>query len=413
MVTINDIKLPPHHVDAEKSTIAGVLLDNEMMYVYDGFALTSSDFYTRAHASIYEAMQHLWSSRTVIDAVTLSNELGKMKVLDDVGGVDYLYELSTYVLSTANCPQYAQIVKEKSTLRKVLNTSQAIIGDVYDEKDTMDILQSIEKRIFDLTQVNVSDRVRHISDILNQRVEEYTAIVDDPTKADLGKTFSGYAKLDDILSGFKPGELIILAARPSMGKTAFSLNLLMNAAIEQSKAVAFFSLEMTAEQIVDRILSTLARIPINKLSKGQIDDGDFARIGDAMSKLEGTDIYVDDKGSATIAQLRSKLRRLKIEKGNLDLVVIDYLQLMGAGNSKFAGNRVMEMSEISRSLKELAKELGVPIMALSQLSRNVESRIDKQPQLSDLRDSGAIEQDADSVLMLYREEYYDPDTDRK
>lgn len=314
MVTINDIKLPPHHVDAEKSTISGVLLDNEMMYVYDGFALTSSDFYTRAHASIYEAMQHLWSTRIVIDAVTLSNELGKMKVLDDMGGVDYLYELSAYVLSTSNCPQYAQIVKEKSTLRKVLNTSQAIIGDVYDEKDTMDILQSIEKRIFDLTQVNVSDRIRHIADILNQRVEEYTAIVDDPAKADLGKTFSGYAKLDDILSGFKPGELIILAARPSMGKTAFSLNLLMNAAIHQKKAVAFFSLEMTAEQIVDRILSTLARIPINKLSKGQIDDGDFARIGDAMSKLEGTDIYIDDKGSATIAQLRSKLRRLKIEK---------------------------------------------------------------------------------------------------
>ncbi len=198
-----------------------------------------------------------------------------------------------------------------------------------------------------------------------------------------------------------------------MGKTAFSLNLLMNAAIQQSKTVALFSLEMPAEQIVDRILSTLARIPINKLSKGHIDDGDFARIGDAMSKLEGTDIYIDDAGAVTINSLRSKLRRLKVEKGQLDLVVIDYLQLMSGAGSKFAGNRVMEISEISRSLKELAKELGTPIIALSQLSRKVEDTIDKMPQLSHLRDSGSIEQDADSVLMLHREEYYDPDTDRK
>lgn len=413
MVSINDIKLPPHHVDAEKWTIAWVLMDNEMMYVYESMGLHSSDFYTRAHNSIYEAMSHLWGSRTVIDAVTLSNELGKMKVLDAVGGVDYLYELSTHVLSTSHCPEYAQIVKEKATLRKVLSTSQSIIGDVYDQKDTIDILESIEKRIFDLTQVNISDRVRHISDILNQRVEQYTAIVDDPEKANEGKTFSLYAKLDEALGGFKPGELIILAARPAMGKTAFSLNLLMNAAIQQQKTVALFSLEMPAEQIVDRILSTLARIPINKLSKGHIDDGDFARIGDAMSQLEWTDIYIDDKGAVTIATLRSKLRRLKVEKWQLDLVVIDYLQLMSGAWSKFAGNRVMEISEISRSLKEMAKELGAPIIALSQLSRKVEDTIDKMPQLSHLRDSWSIEQDADSVLMLHREEYYDPDTDRK
>jgi replicative DNA helicase len=382
------------------------------MYVYEGMALEPKDFYVGSHKSIYEAMTALRETRTAIDAVTLSNQLTKMKQLDNVGGADYLYELSTYVLSTSNCPQYAQIVKEKSTLRKILSTSQGIMGEVYDEKETIDILEAIEKRIFDLTQINVSDRIRHIKDILMQRVDAYTEIVDDPTKADIGKTFSGYAKLDDILSGFKPGELLILAARPSMGKTAFALNLLMNAAIDQKKAVAFFSLEMTAEQIVDRVLSTLARIPINKLSKGQIDDGDFARIGDAMEHLEGTDIYIDDKGGANVTQLRSKLRRLKVEKGVLDLVVVDYLQLMSAGGNKFAGNRVLEMSEISRSLKELAKELGVPILALSQLSRGVESRIDKQPQLSDLRDSGAIEQDADAVMMLYREEYYDPETER-
>jgi replicative DNA helicase len=266
-----------------------------MMYIYEGMGMLSEDFYVRAHASVYAAMMALWLSRTVIDAVTLSDQLGKMKSLDDVGGTDYLYELSTHLLSTSNCPQYAQIVKEKATLRKILQTSQSIIGDVYDEKETIDILEAIEKRIFDLTQVNISDRVRHIKDILTQRVEEYTAIVDDPSKAQLGKTFSGYAKLDDLLGGFKPGELIIVAARPSMGKTALALNLVMNAAIKQKKTVGFFSLEMTSEQIVDRILSTIAQIPINKLSKGQIDDGDFARIGDAIAQLETTDIFVDDK----------------------------------------------------------------------------------------------------------------------
>ena len=212
------------------------------------------------------------------------------------------------------------------------------------------------------------------------------------------------------MAGFKPGELIILAARPSMGKTAFAINLLTNIAVQQKKSVAIFSLEMGADQIVDRVLSTIAEIPMYKITKGNLDADDFAKMGEAIEVLGETSIYIDDKSSANVPELKSRLRRLKIEKG-LDFVVIDYLQLM-TGTS-YIGNRVQEISEISRALKELARELDVPIMALSQLSRAVEQRIDKKPQLSDLRESGAIEQDADAVIMLHREDYYDPDTDRK
>lgn len=238
-------------------------------------------------------------------------------------------------------------------------------------------------------------------------------LVDNPEKLNEHKIMSGYFKLDDYTSGFKPGELVILAARPSMGKTAFALNLLLNAALKHGKSVAFFSLEMGSEQIVDRLLSAVSEIHMARMQKGQLNESDFAELGEAMEKLGDTSIFIDDQGGVTIPALKSKLRKLKIERGRLDMVVIDYLQLMSGGNSKFAGNRVQEISEISRGLKELARELKIPIIALSQLSRNVEARVDKKPQLSDLRESGSIEQDADTVIMLYRDEYYDPDTDRK
>lgn len=413
MVTLDDIKLPPHHADAEKGVLSWVLLDNQIMYVYESVGLESADFYTKAHAAVFAAMMTLWWERTMIDAVTLSDQLGKDATLDDIGWVDYLYEINAYLLTTSQCPTYAQIVKDKSTLRNILRTSQWIIGDVYEQKDTIEILEAIEKRIFDLTQINVWKGITHIKDILNSRVEEYMEIADNPELADVGKTFSGYGQLDKTLSGFQAWQLIVLAARPAMGKTSFALNLVLNAAIKQKKTVWFFSLEMTSDQLVDRLLAGLAAIPMSKITKGQLDDADFANIGESIEKLWGAQIYLDDNGWLNVAQLRSKLRRLKVEKGNLDLVVIDYLQLMSGAGSKFAGNRVMEISEISRSLKELAKELMIPIIALSQLSRAVESRIDKEPQLSDLRDSGAIEQDADTVMMLYREEYYDAETDRK
>ena len=413
MVSLEDIKLPPHNIDAEKGTLGGVLMDNELMYYYDGIGLIPEDFYNREHFYVYQGMKKLRWSRKTIDVVTLADQLSKDTVLDSIGGTDYLYELSSFLLSTSSCPEYVKIVKEKSVLRNILKTSQKIIGDVYEQKDTLQVLQDIEKRVFDLTQNNVAEKIHSIWEILNKRVEEYMDIVDHPEKAYEKKVYSGYHWLDDMLGGFKPAELIILASRPSMGKTAFALNVLRNMAVDQKKNVALFSLEMSSDQIADRILSMVSGIPMWKITKGQLDTEDFTVMGEAMEVLSETNVFIDDKWSTTIPELKSKIRRLKIEKTQLDLVIVDYLQLMSWTNSWYSWNRVQEISEISRWLKELARELEIPIMALSQLSREVEKRVDKKPQLSDLRESGAIEQDADAVIMLHREDYYDPDTDKK
>ena len=413
MVSLEDIKVPPHNIDAEKGALGGILMDNELMYYYDGLWLIPEDFYQKEHFYIFQGIKKLWIARKTIDVVTLADQLHKDNLLDAIGGTDYLYELSSFLLSTSSCPEYIKIVKEKSVLRNILKTSQKIIGDVYDQKDTIQVLEDIEKRIYDLTQNNVAEKIKSIWEILNNRIEEYMDIVDHPEKANLKKVFSWYHGLDEMLGGFKPAELIILAARPSMGKTAFALNILKNMAVDQKKSVALFSLEMSSEQIADRVLSMVSGIPMGKIAKGQLDTEDFTVMGESMELLSETNIFIDDKWSTTIPELKSKIRRLKLEKNDLDLVIIDYLQLMSWSNSWYSGNRVQEISEISRWLKELARELEIPIMALSQLSREVEKRVDKKPQLSDLRESGAIEQDADEVIMLHREDYYDPDTDKK
>lgn len=413
MVSMEDMKLPPHNVEAEKGLLCCILLDNEVMFLCDSVFLLPEDFYQKEHQMIFEAMKDLWVGRKTIDIITLADALVKRQYFELAGGNDYLYEISTAVMTTAVGGEYAKIVKEKAVLRNILKACQGIIGDVYEHKDTLEIIDSIQKRIFDLTQFDMSDSTKHIKEILEQRVEEHMELVDNPDKLNEHKVMSGYSKLDDYTSGFKPGELVILAARPSMGKTAFALNLLLNAALKHGKSVAFFSLEMGGEQIVDRMLSAVSEIHMSRMQKGQLNETDFAELGEAMEKLGDTSVFIDDQGGATIPTLKSKLRKIKIERGALDMVIIDYLQLMSGAGSKFAGNRVQEISEISRGLKELARELKIPIIALSQLSRNVEARVEKKPQLSDLRESGAIEQDADTVIMLYRDEYYDPDTDRK
>ena len=411
MISLEDIKLPPHNIDAEKWTLCWALMENELLYVYEGFILTPEDFYQKEHQFIYQAIKDLWVARKTVDVLTVSDQLTKNWNLEVVWGSDYLYELSMFLLSTSTCPEYAKIVKEKSVLRNILKVSQHIIWDVYDQKDTMNILESIEKRIFDLTQIKSSDSIKHIKDILNSRIDNYMDIVDHPEKINENKVMAGYRGMDEMLSWFKHWELVILAARPSMWKTAFAINILKNVAIDQKKTVAMFSLEMTADSIVDRIISTVADIPMYRITKWQLDEDDFSKMWQAIEILWETNVFLDDKWWANIPLLKSKLRRLKIEKWWLDLVIIDYLQLMNA--TTFVWNRVQEISEISRWLKELAMELKVPIIALSQLSREVEKRVDKKPQLSDLRESGAIEQDADSVIMLHREDYYDPDTDKK
>ena len=408
---VTEYTLPPHNIEAEKWIISWALMDNETIWIFEWDRIVPNDFYQKEHAMIYEAISQLWDSKKTIDVVTVSDQLSVNWNLESVWWIDYLYELSAFLISTSPCVEYSKIVKEKSLLRQVLKVCQQISWDAYEQKDTVEIFDNIEKRIYDLTQSQVWDSILSIDEILKGRVEDYMEIVDHPENFNAEKVNSGYYQIDEMLTGFKPGELIILAARPSMWKTAFALNLLTNIALEQWKSVAMMSLEMSVESIVDRIMSQVSWVPMYKISKWNLDNSDFAQMGEAMEKLSTAKIYLDDKAWITVPILKSKLRKLKIEKKELDLVIIDYLQLMHS--TVFQNNKVQEISEISRWLKELAKELKVPILALSQLSREVEKRVDKRPQLSDLRESGSIEQDADAVLMLHREEYYDPDTDRK
>lgn len=408
---VTEYTLPPHNIEAERGVISWALMDNETIWIFDGDGIVPQDFYQQEHAMIYEAIIQLWSARKTIDVITVADQLDKNGNLDKMWWKDYLYELASFLISTSPCVEYSKIVKEKSLLRQVLKVCQQISGDAYEQKDTVEIFDDIEKKIFALTQNQVWDNLLSIEDILKNRVEDYMEIVDHPESVNANKVNAWYTQIDEMLTGFKPGELIILAARPSMWKTAFALNVLRNVALEQKKSVVMISLEMSVESIVDRIMSEVSGVPMYKISKWNLDNADFAQMWEAMEQLSSAKIYLDDKWWASIPILKSKLRKLKIEKKQLDLVIIDYLQLMHG--TSFQWNRVQEISDISRWLKELAKELEVPILALSQLSRAVEQRVDKKPQLSDLRESGSIEQDADAVLMLHREEYYDPDTDRK
>ncbi|MDZ4217287.1 MAG: replicative DNA helicase, partial [Candidatus Gracilibacteria bacterium] len=273
-----------------------------------------------------------------------------------------------------------------------------------------ELLDRAEQSLFHITQTFIRNTFTHVKEILSLRYEEFAELHEEKDPDRVNGVKSGFRDLDNILNGFKPSELIIIAGRPAMGKTAFALSIAQNSALKFGKSVAIFSLEMSKEQLVDRMFASLLMVDSWKLKKGMLDDEDFARIGTVMDELSKANIYIDDSLGNSMTELRSKVRRLKMEKG-LDLIIVDYLQLMSMGAS--IANRVQEISEISRNMKQIARELHVPVIALSQLSRAVESRPDKRPQLSDLRESGAIEQDADAVLMLYREEYYDPDTDRK
>ncbi len=407
---ISEIKLPPHNSDAEKWVLSCVFLDNDSMYLLDSQGVVPGDFYQKEHIYIFEAMTQLRGHKRTIDVITVGDQLNKNGNLDLIGWTDYLYDISLYLITPSVCAEYARIVKEKSILRAVLKTCQNIIGDVYSEKDTPSIIEAIEKQIFGLVQYNQGDSLKHIRELLNIRVEELMHIADHPHEIENAKTMSGYKNLDDKSGWFKPWELIILAARPSMGKTAFSLNLLLNAALGQRKSVAFFSLEMSSQQLVDRLLSADTDIPLSNISKWLLTEDDYESIGSSIARLSDYNVYIDEE-SNTIPVIKSKLRKIVIEKGKVDLVVIDYMQLINSSGMRYAGNRVQEVSEISRSLKEMAKELKCPIIALSQLSRENEKRPDKRPILSDLRDSGSIEQDADLVIFLYRDGYYDHDVD--
>lgn len=400
-------KIPPHNKEAEQSVLGSILIDKDAIINISDL-IQPTDFYYDIHGMIYEAITDLFNRHDPIDLLTVSNLLEEKKQLETIGGPAYLAELTTVVPTSSHVFKYAQIVKNKSTLRKMIKAGNVIAACGYSEDENIeDLLETSEKEVFSISQTFLKDRFVHIKTILNKRFEEFAILHNADEKDKIRGIPTGYKGIDNILSGFQPSDLVILAARPSMGKTALALSIAQKIAIESEpkKVVGIFSLEMSKEQLVDRLFCSILGVDSWKLQHGKLNDQEFQSMGPAMDKLSQASIYIDDTVGMTVSQLKAKARRLQMEHG-LDLIVIDYLQLM-TGSSANMGNRVQEISEISRALKGLGRELHVPIIALSQLSRAVELRNPKIPQLSDLRESGAIEQDADVVIMLYRKDYYE------
>ena len=395
------MKTPPHNLESEQCVIGSIIMEEETM-VPVAEILDIEDFYIDAHKVIYESMLELNNERKPIDMVTVSNRLKEKGYLDQVGGVTYLTSITNMIPTTSNVKVYAEIVKKNSTLRKLIKASNDIISMGYEASHSLDdILNVAEKKIFDISQDRMSEDFKPISEVLTS----VTAMIEDVYSkgSDLTGLDTGFIDLNKKLGGFHKSDLILIAARPGMGKTAFALNLVANAAIRSKASVAVFSLEMSKEQLVQRLLSSQSNVALDSISKGKIADDEWKKLTDAMTILSSSGIFIDDTPGIKVSDIRSKCRKLKLEKG-LDMIMIDYLQLMEADGR--ADNRQQEVSKISRSLKILAKEMNCPVVALSQLSRNTESGKDHTPKLSDLRDSGAIEQDADIVMFIYRDEYY-------
>ena len=401
-------RIPPHSVESEQSILGSIILDKEAIITV-AETIQPMDFYKEAHKIIYESMLKLNSNNEPIDLITLIEELRKEGHLDSIGGISYLTSLSTIVPTTSNVKYYANIVKEKSVMRQLIKASNEIINLGYDAStDVQEILDKAEKNIFDISQEKTGDDIQPINVVLQDTFEMIEKLCTD--KSEVTGITTGFADLNKKINGLQRTDLILLAARPAMGKTAFSLNLVQNAALKGDASVAVFSLEMSKEQLVQRMLSAQSNVELSKIKTGNLGESDWPRIIDGMAVLSEANIFIDDTPGIKISEIRSKCRRLKIEKG-LDLILIDYLQLMeGEGKNE---NRQQEIAKISRSLKILAKELDCPVVALSQLSRSPELRKDHRPILSDLRESGSIEQDADIVMFLYRDEYYHDDSEKK
>lgn len=404
--------VPPHSLEAEKSTLGALLIDKDsIIKVAD--LLSADDFYYENNALVYTAILNLYEKRTPIDLVTITNILEDKNELDRIGGAAYLVELTGAVPTSTHIFQYASIVKQKSTLRKLIKAGEEIKSHGFNEIEEIDsLLERAEKALFNVSQTFLKDKFVHIKEVLHQTYEKISDLHDPEAKDKYTGIPTGFQDLDSMLSGLQPADLVVIAARPSMGKTALALNMAQNIA-KKSKSVGIISLEMSKEQLVERMFCSLLGVDSWKMRTGKLNDSDFARIGAVMDDLNSMKIFIDDSVGNSIVELRAKARRLQMEHG-LDALFIDYLQLMtsGKGGGMSLTNRVQEISEISRSLKGLARELRIPIVALSQLSRAVEQRPSKVPQLSDLRESGAIEQDADVVMMLYREDYYEEDSQR-
>lgn len=402
---------PPANAEAEASLLGAILIDTDAI-VKIADAITPEDFSEARNGRIYQAMTELYEKRSAIDVLTLADTLKNNGYLDMVGGPTYLTELTNFVPTAAHAEQYAAIVTEKAMRRRLITTAQEMSTLGYDESTGIrELIEEAETRLFSVSQTQVKQSITSIEDILADSFERLDDLHKD--KKSLRGIPTGYKDLDDMLAGLQRSDLFILAARPAMGKTAFMLNLAHNVAVKAKEPVLIYSLEMGKEQLVDRLLSMQSGVDAWALRTGNLTDQDFEKIGEAMGVLSEAPIYIDDTPGITISDMRTKARR-QSHKERLGLLVVDYLQLM-SGGSRFAAasNRVQEISEISRGLKGIARELDVPLIALSQLSRSVESRTPQIPQLADLRESGSIEQDADLVAFLYREDYYNPESERK
>jgi len=397
-------RLPPQNIEAEQSVLGSVLLDPDSLVPAMEF-ITERDFYQRSNQLIFAAMMELNDDNEAIDVITIANALEAKGQLEDVGGAPYLADLASVVPTAANVSYYAKIVEDRAILRRLISTANDIARAGYEDNDDVGkLLNDSEQKILEVSENKNRSGFVNISDILHQAIENIDELYQN--NEDITGLSTGYKALDTMTSGLHEDELIILAARPGVGKTAFALNVAQNIGTKTDETVAIFSLEMGAEQLVNRMLCAEGTINASNLRNGQLTEEEFQNLYVAMGSLSKANIYIDDTPGIRTAEIRAKCRRLKQEQGNLGMIVIDYLQLIeGTGKE----SRQQEVSEISRQLKRLAKELSVPVIALSQLSRGVEQRQDKRPILSDLRESGSIEQDADIVAFLYREDYYRSD----
>jgi replicative DNA helicase len=393
-------RLPPHSLEAEQSVLGAILIDRETIIEIAEF-LQPQDFYRQAHGSIYRAMLELFERREPVDLVTVAESLERSEDLEQVGGRSYLSQLSNQTPTAVHAVQYARIVERKAVLRNLIGAAGKIAGIGYeDPAEIQEAIDRAESELFQVSNRRITAGFSQLRELLHSAYDRLDYL--HAHRGELSGISSGFLDLDQLTTGFQKSDLIVVAARPSVGKTSFALNIAEHAAVREKRTVGVFSLEMSKEQLVLRLLSSVANIDSKRLRSGFLEELDFARIAPAMNDLSEAALYIDDTPNITSMELRTKARRLQAESG-LDLVIVDYLQLMQATTTTRDANRVQEVSEISRGLKALARELSVPVIALSQLSRQPEMRESKEPRLSDLRESGAIEQDADLVVFLWRE----------
>ena len=410
---VEKLKVPPHSIEAEQSVIGSMLIDPES---WDKVAelVTESDFYNRSHQIIFTAILKLLGDSVPVDIITVSEELEKHNQLDDAGGLAYLGELAKNTPSSANVTAYAKIISERAITRELIGVAHEIaeVGYNPEGRESADILDLAESRVFEIAEKRTGENEgpRGVDAVLGKTIDRLEALV--KTNKEVTGVSTGYTDLDKKTSGLQPSDLIIVAARPSMGKTTFAMNLVENAMLLEEKPVLVFSLEMPSEQIMMRMLASLSRVDQTKIRTAQLDDEDWARISNTMAILKDKDnLFVDDSSGLTPMDVRSRARKLARERGGISLIMVDYLQLMRV--PALSDNRTLEIAEISRSLKALAKELEVPVVALSQLNRTLEQRADKRPVNSDLRESGSIEQDADLIMFIYRDEVYHENSEDK